>query len=380
MTAGKTKKSILHVVEDLEIGGLERVIESIVVGLDREKYHVEVWCLARGGEIAESLKRRGIPLTVLGETTYYNPLRILALARRMKAEQFDLVHTHGYFASTFARMAAFLAGVPVIIQHLHTTYRNYKRRNVRIENLFSLFSCRVICVSRAVQEFAVDTLGIHPNRTCVIYNTASTTVGGTSVDMESLRRSMGIEQGDFVITTIASLKKNKGHEVLLEALQRLAAEQPRIRCLFVGDGSLRSSLEGKVSKLGLEKHVLFLGTQTDVNPFLKLSHALVLSTIFREGLSVALIEGAAAGLPLIGSKIGGIPEVITDQENGFLVRPGDSAGLAAAISKLMTDKHLRLSMGIRSREIYRSRFALEIMLRRIEEIYDRALARVNRAA
>jgi glycosyltransferase involved in cell wall biosynthesis len=83
---------------------------------------------------------------------------------------------------------------------------------------------------------------------------------------------------------------------------------------------------------------------------------------------------------LIGSKIGGIPEVITDQENGFLVRPGDSAGLAAAISKLMTDKHLRLSMGIRSREIYRSRFALEIMLRRIEEIYDRALARVNRAA
>jgi glycosyltransferase involved in cell wall biosynthesis len=380
MTAGKQKKSILHVVEDLKIGGLERVIESIVVGLDREKYHVEVWCLARGGDIAESLKLRGIPVSVLGLMSYYNPLHILDLARRMKEEQFDLVHTHGYFASTFARMAAILAGVPVIIQHLHTTYHNYKQRNIRIEGLFSLFSERVICVSRAVQEFAVETLGIHSNRTCVIYNTASTTVGSTSVDMESLRRSLGIEEGDFVITTVASLKKNKGHEVLLNAIHQLAAEKPRIRCLVIGDGPLRQALVEKVSQLGLERQILFLGIQSDVAPFLKLSHALALATIYREGLSVALIEGAGAGLPLLGSDIGGIPEVITDQANGFLVRPGDSAGLAAAIAKLMTDNQLRLSMGVRSLEIYRSRFAVEIMLRRIEEIYDRALARVNRAA
>jgi glycosyltransferase involved in cell wall biosynthesis len=380
MTAGETKKSILHVVEDLKIGGLERVIESIVVGLDREKYHVEVWCLARGGDIAESLKRRGIPVIVLGLMSYYNPVHVLDLARRMKGEQFDLVHTHGYFASTFARLAAILAGVPVIIQHLHTTYRSYKRRNVRIEGLFSLFSDRVICVSRAVQEFAVETLGIHPNRTCVVYNTASTPIGGASVDMESLRRSLGIEEGDFVITTVASLRKNKGHEVLMDAIHQLAAEQPRIRCLIIGDGPLRRFLEEKASRLGLEKQILFLGIQPDVGPFLKMSHALALATIYREGLSVALIEGAAAGLPLLGSDIGGIPEVITDQANGFLIRPGDSAGLAAAVAKLMTNKQLRLTMGLRSREIYRSRFALEIMLRRIEEIYDRALARVNRAA
>jgi len=374
------RKNILHVVEDLRIGGLERVIESIVVGLDREKYRVEVWCLARGGEVAESLTRRGVPVRVLGLMSYYNPFRVLDLARRMKEEQFDVVHSHGYFASTFARMAAFLAGVPVIIQHLHTTYLNYKRRNVRIENLFSLFSDRVICVSRAVQEFAVETLGIHPNRTCVIYNTASTSRNLPPGDLACLRRSLGIEEGDFVIATIASLRKNKGHEVLLEALHRLSADRPRIRCLVVGDGPLRRFLEEEASRLGLEKQVLFLGLQPDVSPYLKLSHALVLATIFREGLSVALIEGAAAGLPLIGSDIGGIPEVITDQANGFLIRPGDSVGLAEAIAKLMTNRQLRLTMGIRSREIYRSRFSPEIMIRRIEELYDRALARLNRAA
>jgi glycosyltransferase involved in cell wall biosynthesis len=374
------RKNILHVVEDLRIGGLERVIESIVMGLNREKYRVEVWCLARGGEIAESLKRQGIPVRVLGLMSYYNPFRVLALARRMKEEQFDLVHTHGYFASTFARMAAFLAGVPVILQHLHTTYHGYKMRNVPIEGLFSLFSARVICVSRAVQEFAVETLGIHPNRTCVIYNTASANRNSLPADVACLRCSLGIEEGDFVIATVASLRKNKGHEVLLEALHRLSADHPRIRCLVVGDGPLRLFLEEEASRLGLEKQVLFLGLQPDVSPYLKLSHALVLATIYREGLSVALIEGAAAGLPLIGSEIGGIPEVITDQANGFLIRPGDSQGLAEAISKLMTHKHLRLTMGIRSREIYRSRFAPEIMIRRIEELYDRALSRLNRAA
>jgi glycosyltransferase involved in cell wall biosynthesis len=104
-----------------------------------------------------------------------------------------------------------------------------------------------------------------------------------------------------------------------------------------------------------------------------MAHTLVLPTLYREGLSVALIEGASAGLPLVGSRLGGIPEVIEHQENGFLVRPGDASDLAAAIGQLIASPDLRGRMGRASREIYKNRFSQGIILRSIEDLYDRLL-------
>ncbi len=113
---------VLHLVEDLKIGGLERVIESIVTGLDKDRYDAEVWCLAHGGEIAEDLIEKGIIVKILGMKSYYNPLKIIALSRLIKKEKIKILHTHGYFGSTFGRLAAILARVPVIIAHVHSTY------------------------------------------------------------------------------------------------------------------------------------------------------------------------------------------------------------------------------------------------------------------
>jgi glycosyltransferase involved in cell wall biosynthesis len=368
------RKTIVHVVEDLRIGGLERVIQTIALGLDKGKYRVEVWCLAEGGQIADELSDEGIAVKILGMKSYYNPRRILELALLLQETEVDLIHSHGYFASTFARVAGLKAGRAAMVRHMHTTDHRFSPRNMRIEALLSLYTDQVICVSQAVKTFAVEALGIPDIRTCVIYNTAFAKGNGSQgVDLEKRRAALGIGADDFVILALASLKRNKGHAVLLHAARQLRRKHPGIKCLIVGDGPLRGDLESEAEQLGLSGHVAFTGLQNDVTPYLDMAHALVLPTLYREGLSVALIEGASAGLPLVGSRLGGIPEVIEHRENGFLVRPGDAGNLAAAIGQLIANPDLQGRMGRASREIYTNRFSQGIILRRIEALYDRLL-------
>ena len=134
------KIKVLHLVEDLKIGGLERIIESIVTGLDKDRYDAEVWCLAHGGEIAQELIEKGITVKILGMKSYYNALKIVALSRLMKKEKIKILHTHGYFGSTFGRLAAILGRVPVIIAHVHSTYYGYNKRNI----LVTFKSCGIL--------------------------------------------------------------------------------------------------------------------------------------------------------------------------------------------------------------------------------------------
>ena len=374
MTELKTRKKILHIVEDLNMGGLERVIETIVLGLNRQRYDVEVWCLARGGVIAEELLALGVPVKILGLVSYYNPARIRELALMLEAERFDVVHTHGYFASTFARLALLLKRGPVIIHHIHTTDLNFKARNRRMEALLSLCADRVICVSQAVSQFAVESLGVAPQKIRVVYNTAFADASDPAT-RKSGERGLppGVQDGDFVIVSIASLTANKGHDVLLLAMRDLASRHGGVRCVIVGEGPERTFLESRIERLGLHNHVFLAGMQLDVLPFLLMSDAAVLATTGREGLSVALIEGAAASLPLVGSDLGGIPEVIEHGANGFLFRPGDPQELARALGRLITDAGLRERMGRRSLAIYRDRFSREVMIGRIEQMYDEIL-------
>jgi glycosyltransferase involved in cell wall biosynthesis len=374
MAESERRKKILHIVEDLNMGGLERVIETLVLGLDRRRYDVEVWCLARGGAIAEELLSLGVPVRILGLTSYYNPARVRELALILDAQRFDVVHTHGYFASTFARLALLLKSGPVIVHHLHTTDRSFKLRNRKIESLLSLCTDRIICVSQAVSQFAVESLGVHPQKIRVIYNTAFAVEDNPAV-RKSARQAVlpGVPKGDFVIVSVASLTANKGHDVLLLAMKNLVARHCAVRCVIVGEGPERPVLESRIDRLGLRSHVFLAGLQLDVLPFLRMADVAVLTTVGREGLSVALIEGAAAGLPLVGSDLGGIPEVIKHEANGLLFSPGIPEALAKALCRLITDPGLRERMGRKSRAIYRERFSHEIMIGQIEQTYDEIL-------
>lgn len=372
---GSPAKKILHIVEDLKVGGLEKVLASIVLSLDKTKYNVQVWCLARGGDTAQTLIDKGIPLKILKLESYYNPLNILHLGLAMKRERFQLIHTHGYFAGTFGRLAAILARVPVIIAHVHSTYYDYVNRNLLIERFLSYFTDRIICISQAVERFVTVNERIRKEKTCLIYNAVAPPDFLLNDDFRNeLRRSLGFESEAIVITVVASLTANKGHGFLIPSFRQIFSTHPSVRLLIVGDGPLREQLETATRQLMLDRAVVFTGIRQDVFALLQTSDIFVLPSQEREGLGVALIEAMSVGLPVIGTDLGGIPEVIEDGENGFLVSPGSSEQLTEALRKLVADQALRTGMGLRGRQMYGEKFTMPKMIQQIETLYDQLLA------
>ncbi len=369
-----TKPRIIHIAEDLRTGGLERVVASIATCLDKTRYHVEVWALVAGGEVAEELSDSGIIVKILGLKTYHNPLNLFKLAVLLRKHRADIVHTHGYYGSTFGRLAAIGARIPVILAHIHTSHADFKRRHLFIERMLSLFTDKIICVSEAVRNYVVDNERISAKKVAVIYNGAGKAFCAETEPPSSIdRTSLNWTHDDIVVVTVASITRHKGHRVLIDAIFRLSGIHKNLRLLLVGDGPLRKELASYVAALGLSGKIVFAGQARDVRPYLRLSDIFVLPSTEREGLGVALIEAMAQGLPLVGTRLGGIPEVIEGNANGFLVPPNNIEELACAIERLMTGKDMNRRMGQMGRKIFEKKFTLEIMMAKMERLYKRAL-------
>jgi glycosyltransferase involved in cell wall biosynthesis len=363
------KKKILHMVEDLNIGGLERVVESIVIGLNNDKYDIEVWCLAKGGTIADCLIEKGINLRILGMKSYYNPYNILKLSYYLKKSRITIIHLHGYFGNTFGRLSAVFAGVPIKIAHIHTTYYKFKKRNICIEKLLSYFTDKIICISKATKKFVEEFEGISEKKTCLIYNGVSP-VRELSYKPNLKRISCNFSKDDIIAITVASLVHHKGHRILIDAISIISKKFKNLKLFILGDGPLRGTLESHVRDKGLESTIIFIGKKNDVFSYLKISDLFILPSIEREGLGLALIEAMASGLPLIGTDIGGIPEVIENNVNGIMIPPDNTNSLAEAIERLITDQKLRNEMGKEGKRIFKEKFSEKTMIHKIESLYD----------
>lgn len=372
---------VLHAVEDLKVGGMERVIASFVTGLDPTKFESHVVCLTRGGIVADELTRQGIPVTILGIDNYHRPGQILALGNWLRRGKYHILHTHGYFASVAARLAGIFVGIPCIVNHVHSTYTDYRKKHLLTEKALSFFTDEIICVSQAVREWVVAEEKIDREKAVVIYNGVRNRFVGPPEQAagDTLRQELGIQPWDTVFTIISSLTPNKGHHALLGAFRIVFNEHREARLVIVGGGPMREELEAEARGLMIERNVIFTGQRNDIDPFLRVSDVCVLNSQYREGLGMALIEAMAAGLPVIGTEIGGIPELIRSGENGFLVAPGSVGALADAMVKLAKDGALRIRMGRRSRQIYEEMFTLSRMIQQIEALYERLLQKKSRA-
>ncbi len=359
---------VIQVVEDLKVGGLEKVIAGIATGVDPRRFHLEVWCLAAGGLVAEWLRRMGVAVRIFQWRTYHNPLNIARLSHRMRSSGVDIVHTHGYFGSTFGRAAALAAGVRRILTHVHTSYFDFSPRHFLIERGLAHGTRKVICVSNAVRDFVENREGIPPAKTCVIYN-APFWLFENGPGATPSRHRLGFSGEDCVLISVGSLVANKGHRVLLDALKQLLPIHPRLRLLVLGDGPLRLELERWVQRYQLASAVVFAGVVQDPRPFLALADIMVLPTIHREGLSLAVLEAMSQGLPVVASRVGGIPEAVAHNRSGVLVPPDDGRALAGAISRLAADGAERAAMGAEGRRIVLQKFGFARMIASIESLY-----------
>jgi len=358
--------AVIHIVEDLRTGGLEKVVRNIVVNLDRAYFDPGVWCLARGGEVADEIAAAGLRVQIMNMERRPSVGFLVALAGKLRRSGVRVAHCHGYTACTVGRTAAVLAGTPQVFAHIHTEGSWLQPRQRRIEKLLAVFSTKIICVSESVREFVVQSERISQKKTEVIYNGIA---DPHLPDRECARRHFGIQEGAKVLGCVASLEPHKGHAILIEAVRIARARLGDLVLLVVGDGTLRSELERLARDAGIS--AVFAGRIENVGLALAAVDAMALTPPKREGLPLAIIEAMSASKPVIGSRVGGIPEMVEDGVNGLLCRPGDAASAAHCIVKMFEDPALGRSMGEAGKKKFLERFTLGRMVSEIERLYGK---------
>jgi len=239
-----------------------------------------------------------------------------------------------------------------------------------IERVLSGVTARVICCSDFVRIFVENTEKISPAKTVTIYNGVKNNIHTFDIHRDNIAGSAVVH-----LAVVASLVENKGHHVLLTAFRSLAAINPNLELLIIGDGPMRRALEETSREFGIASRVVFTGVVSDVPKILAAVDVVVLPSIYREGLPISVLEAMCLAKPVVTTTVGGNPEVVDEGVNGFLVPPGDAAALTAKLMLLIEDKELRKRMGAAGRLKYKEKFTEAKMMAEIEKLYGSLLAK-----
>lgn len=300
----------------------------------------------------------------------------LALWRVFHRERPDIVHTHTSKAGVLGRVAAWFAGVPVVIHtpHGHIFYGYYGPAIswvIRLfERLLALLTDRIVTLTdRGAQEHVRYKIA-GPEKFMTIPSGITLSVfRSVRIDPAVKRKELGLPTDGPVIGTVGRLVPIKGHEWLLKAAPLVLAEFPHATFVFLGEGPLLGQLQQVAAGLGISGHVMFLGARQDVPECLAAFDLFAFPSL-NEGMGRALIEAMAVGLPAVAARVGGIPDVVADGETGLLVPARDAAALADALLKLLRDPARRQAYGQAARRSMDERFDVKAMVRAIDRLYD----------
>ncbi|MGO8700176.1 MAG: glycosyltransferase family 4 protein [Limisphaerales bacterium] len=378
---------VIHVITRLIIGGAQENTVATVLGLQNQP-GLQINLVSgptRGpeGSLESCFAPKPQLLTVL--PSLVRPVRpardlqaFFQLREIFRTSRPHIVHTHSGKAGVLGRLAARRAGVPIIIHTIHGPsfgafqgvaanwlFRAAERQAGKVTTHF-------ISVSDAMtQQYLAAGIG-RPGQYTRIFSGFRLEPFLSARNDPKMRRQLGIAPEDFVVGKIARLFRLKGHDDLIAAAPAVLQRNPQTKFLLLGDGILRSELEGKVRAQGLAGKFIFVGmvAPAELPKYVGVMDAVVhLSR--REGLARALPQALAAGRPVVACDCDGAKEVCFPERTGFLIQPGDAAALAARLAELAGDATLRERLGQNGREFVRRHFAVETMVAEIAALYRR---------
>lgn len=356
-------------------GGAQHVVYMVSSHL-RQAYDITVAC-APGGLLIERLRSEEIRVVEIPELVrLINPLCdlcvLLKLYRWIRREHFDVVHTHSTKAGFLGRLAARLAGVPVVLFTAHgwafTEGRAYWKcwLLAKIEHLVARFTTKIVCVSRYDQELALKFGVADPKKLVVVHNGIDPQ-RFVQANGSMVKEELGLEAIP-VVTCVGRFAYQKDHLTLLKTFQKLS----NCKLILVGDGPLRPRVEAFVLRNRLQGQVIIAGERQDIPQILAASDIFVLSSRW-EGLPLTIIEAMMAGLPVVATRVGGVPELVEHGRTGLLVSAGNITMLAEALRQLLRDKALRQEMGKAGRKRALERFSLNRMLQETTNVYQEVI-------
>jgi glycosyltransferase involved in cell wall biosynthesis len=352
--------NIVHVVESLDVGGLERVVLSLVAWQIKQGHRSRIVCLFHEGALADEARAMGINVVAVGKHTGFDWRAVRLLRSELSRGQPDVIHTHNAVTHYYTVLASvgLRLGWPRV-RMLNTRHgMGSLRGSTRLDRLYRIALWRThaaVSVCHAVQARFVASGVIPLKQARVVAN-------GVMIDQiaprqtaakEGLMAQLGRAPGAVVLGTVGRLSPVKDHGNLLLAVRSLKDQGQPVELVVVGDGETRPALQAQAHSLGLADSVHFLGMRQDVAKLLQAFDVFVLSSI-SEGYSLALVEAAAAALPIVATRVGGNADIVHDEQdsqrhdlerNGLLVPAQDHAALARAIGRLAGDAALRERMG-----------------------------------
>ena len=363
---------VLFLAHAFAVGGAEEMVLNLVRHLPPH-YEPAVLCIHEAGPIGLEIQQTGVPFKVLGlKPGLLRPFDVLRLQDFLYQCQPDIVHTFLLTGILYGRFAAMMARVPVVIGTEVNVYERKRPWHVQAERWLMRGTDAVIASAESVREFYIKQINADPAKVEVIYNAVDWSRLETTISREDMRRAMDVPVEGPLLGIIARLTEQKGHRVLLDAL----AQRPdlsRAHLVIVGDGPLSAALQRQAAGLGIADRVRFLGARRDLGNLLSAIDVFVMPS-FWEGLPLAMVLAMGAGLPVVATRVAGIPEVVQDGVNGLLVTPGESGELGAALSRVVNDDTTRVLLGQAARAFVRPRFGVDGYVNAITGLYDRLLA------
>jgi glycosyltransferase involved in cell wall biosynthesis len=364
-----TQGRVFHLIKSLGRGGAETLLVQTQASPECRYEYSYGYFLPWKNALAEELVEGGSDVRCFrsrGNLTMLAQVPAIALA--LRASGADILHCHLPLAGVVGRLAARIVGIPVIY-----TEHNMLERYHRLTRAASLATWglqkRVIAVSeevaRSISSHAGDKIPVARVRNGVDTRRFSR----DSQIRESKRQELGYSDRTVVFGTCAVFREQKRLDRWLAVARYLVDEGVDARFLLVGDGPLRDEVEDRSRELKLGDRLIMPGLQADVRPYLSAMDVFMMSSVF-EGLPVALLEAMAMELPVVATKVGGIPEVVVDGENGYLVEADDIVALGEAAKNLATSPSRRMVFGEQSRTRIEAEFSVDRMVGELEAIYD----------
>ena len=332
----KDKIKVLHVITRLIIGGAQENTLYTAAGLDKNKYWV---MLASGptygpeGNIEDAVRKNKVNFVKIPELVreihpYKDPIALFKLYKLIRRYRFDIVHTHTSKAGILGRCAARMAGTKVIVHtpHGHLFYGYYGKFKTKC---FIWLERTIACITSCI--ITLTEIGKKEHISFGIAESQKFRVVQSGIDSEiftktdpfkvlKLRKELGLSADNKVVGTVARLVPIKGHSYFIQAAEKIVKQIPQSRFIIVGDGVLRAKLGRQVREKNLADYFYFLGLRSDVSDLLSLFDVFVLSSL-NEGMGKVVVEAMASARPVVATRVGGIPEVVSDNDTGLLVEP-----------------------------------------------------------
>jgi glycosyltransferase involved in cell wall biosynthesis len=359
--------SIAQFTFGLGSGGQERVVVDLAKAFLSQGHRSLVCTTMARGPLESELIAHGIPVDCLNLKVSYDPRGILPGIRYIIKNKVDVTIIHGTIGTLIPRLSSVLAKVPAVIRVEHNVSHNKSYYHIITNKILSLFEDRIVCVSEKARQSLLEVEGASKTIVEVIRNGLSTERFGEAHGL--IKRRGEVKR----IGVVARFFEQKGHIYFIQAAEQIVKMRKDVEFCFVGDGYLRPDIEKKVVEYDLQKYCRFLGERNDVHKLLQTFDVFVLPSLW-EGLPISLLEAQYCGVPCVVTSVGGNPEVVRNEHNGFVVPPRNPGALATAIMRILSDGALASQFAARGKESFQKGFSMKRMtddyLKMIDDIFE----------